>query len=78
MEAMTNAGRTRGAGLGNRRSDSVSINSTSDNGEVDSAGAATGAAEPQTLPPELAKIVAAWPTLPIDFKRAMLALVDAG
>ena len=37
-----------------------------------------GAAELQTLSPELVKIVAAWPTLPDALRRAMLALVDAG
>jgi len=28
------------------------------------------------LPPELAKIIAAWPNLPAPIRRAMLALVD--
>jgi len=37
--------------------------------------AATGAAESQTLSPELAEIVAAWPTLPDHIRAAIRALV---
>jgi hypothetical protein len=39
-------------------------------------GAESGAVSAE-LPPDLAKIVAAWPNLPEPIRRAMLALVGA-
>ena len=61
--------------LRKRSLDSISTEDTSNTGNVASSGAATGAAEPQTL--ELAKITAAWPTLPEVLRRAILAMVDS-
>jgi len=63
--------------LRKRSDDFATPEGSSDSVDALPSGAATGAAEPQTLPPELAKIVAAWPTLPDALRRAMLALVDA-
>jgi hypothetical protein len=63
--------------LRKRGSDSASAIPSSDTGNSNYPGAATGAAEPQILLLELAKIVAAWPTLPGALRRAMLALVDS-
>jgi hypothetical protein len=50
---------------------------TDTSGNSHARGAATGAVETQNMSPELAKIVAAWPTLPDALRRAMLALIDS-
>jgi hypothetical protein len=35
----------------------------------------SGAREPAAIDPDLAVIIAAWPTLPVAIRRAMVALV---
>jgi hypothetical protein len=39
---------------------------------------ATGLEQADAVPPDLARIIAAWPTLPAPIRRAILALIQNG